>query len=1415
MCLLKRISAVFLAVWFSLQGIILFSVAEIPATEDYELYDFLSDVNNCRKSGLPVASNSPWSVQLKPCGCDWEDSVNTYVYGNNDGYIYAYNSDHAWGVYPGYSFYYPDNYDAERLYLNVIAPTNSAYDDSWSVDVAYTFTPKKEGVYSLHPADQSKVYSFADCNCFHQWNRDEDLDFGVRITVNNVPIWPKTGEIRNGFGVFGTADAAISSIEVPTINNLILGTDDIVRVEFTNFTPATVAWAQRICGSVAMSRMGSAEYGIIQKHYWNSSELYLHTSEGLKPIESGTELNGDGSESIITNSDNTFGRNYSIAFSVDALSGFGNGLHFQMAQFDIILTDQGGEIYSESSGFYGSFGLKPIGESKYDIKLCLQEILFEQKTLGSLITISVNNEEYLFRISEVSDSGKQDFTINNSQSGITLNLTGYPVSFRSDSGIVLDRRTNVVYLPDGTDEQVLENALIEKDGVILPDILQTNGVIESANSIERFYIALQYDVNGDSRIDIRDLLRAKKAAAGIVEVTTAQIFAITEAHSYEITANALSDLRKRLLREKAGEQSLPIYKKAIIPDLSENLISSWSKYGLGYETSVQSNPFRKQEIVFKMQNTERGMGCGMEAVIQEPPTGTYILSAYSKAVNVTRTEDTEYYSYSLVASVEYKDGTSKDFCTLFSYGTHDWEYRETSFPLSKEAKKITVYVFFRTPALGTAYFDAIRFVRGNKETLTFHDIPVTPVQYNCDSATKAVFNTEDGLKLKVSDNRVTQVTVDGIDITSDTPSGFLANDIGNSSDQGIFGFDGRISSDGKYTGEQKELGLYVEAYFKAKSSCISVSGTLKDLKKSSEGRSVKLSYALPVSSVGCRWATDILKSVAMKSDTPGCVYKSYGDGYMSVVDWDSEKRSYFPTAALYNEKFGIAISAGMDFPQYYEIEYNATTQSYVITLQLGLTDQAPDSARFDFSIYKLDEPTWGFRSAMSKYTRIHPEYYQTREKNHGLWLAWADVSNVSGLEDFNLKFKEIDQDFRATGSFETLHGIKGYHYLELGDWWISDLRSNDTQDVWNRINELAKGDKKDRSTLQAIATEFCYTETINGELTHNPVNNPWCRNGAQIHVNANPLLPGKYNFFNLWYNDTLKEIWFNRQKMTGTATFDGIYLDELSGWWLGNANFNRRHYGFTTVPLTYSPYEKKPMLHRASTTWECVKAISDDLHANNRTVFANKCPDKNAFYTPLVDAMGTEQTALSDTVYQPQSIEMLSTWRTLAYSKPFCILLSNDYDVFDHEMMEKYFCRCLAYAIFPSPCANYADGEQYFTSLKKYYERDRDIFVRYMPIMKHISEIGWEAVTGATVSDSSVIVERYGSVSSDGEIYFTLYNPTGQNRTVTLNLNLNLLGLEENCYVSEALFGETVSHSDNQYTVSIPSEKILVLRFVN
>ena len=217
----------------------------------YELYDYFEDVETARAGGTAVVSDSPWSVQAKLPGGDWTSPGSTY---DTDGdYVYVHGIKNGWGNYPGYAYNYPAD-RSERYYQNYITPTNSSGDAAWHIDMAYTFTAPESGYYRVGQCIQDKSTDFTRTNYFRQLGTDGSfpLELGVRITVNGETIWngDVTAEKRDGFAVFGAKTAQNSRIAVPTLENLNLKFGDVVRVEFTNFTPTKDGFAQQINGIV-------------------------------------------------------------------------------------------------------------------------------------------------------------------------------------------------------------------------------------------------------------------------------------------------------------------------------------------------------------------------------------------------------------------------------------------------------------------------------------------------------------------------------------------------------------------------------------------------------------------------------------------------------------------------------------------------------------------------------------------------------------------------------------------------------------------------------------------------------------------------------------------------------------------------------------------------------------------------------------------------------------------------------------------------------------------------------------------------------------------------------------------------------------------------------------------------------------
>jgi hypothetical protein len=88
-------------------------------------------------------------------------------------------------------------------------------------------------------------------------------------------------------------------------------------------------------------------------------------------------------------------------------------------------------------------------------------------------------------------------------------------------------------------------------------------------------------------------------------------------------------------------------------------------------------------------------------------------------------------------------------------------------------------------------------------------------------------------------------------------------------------------------------------------------------------------------------------------------------------------------------------------------------------------------------------------------------------------------------------------------------------------------------------------------------------------------------------------------------------------------------------------------------------------------------------------------------------------------------------------------------------------------------------------------ERDRPLFIKYIPLIQNLSQAGWQPVTHVRSSNANIAVERYGSGSS---LYITLRNLTSQAQTATFTLETSGLGLSSPpASFNDLIHGGTVS----------------------
>jgi hypothetical protein len=293
-------------------------------------------------------------------------------------------------------------------------------------------------------------------------------------------------------------------------------------------------------------------------------------------------------------------------------------------------------------------------------------------------------------------------------------------------------------------------------------------------------------------------------------------------------------------------------------------------------------------------------------------------------------------------------------------------------------------------------------------------------------------------------------------------------------------------------------------------------------------------------------------------------------------------------------------------------------------------------------------------------------------------------------------------------------------------------------------------------------------------------------------------------------------MYFSEEKMndryntTGPKP-DGEYLDTLDGWPY-TLNYNRDHFGYAIAPLAFSKVTKQPAIHRAFSSLEATVRLAEELHGDGRYLMANGTPHSYSMYMPWLDAMGNERNWLGpNDSFVPDSDETLSKYRTLSGAKPYLMLQNSDFTKFGHNYMERYMKKLLFYGIFPSAFSATADNASNYWKNPDFYDRDRALFVKYVPLVKEIAESGWKPVTFATSNTANVAIERYGE---DGTVYLTFMNQGTSAVTSSITINRSAMGLGQQVTATELIAHSTIAVTNDQFSLALQPEEVKVVKLV-
>jgi uncharacterized repeat protein (TIGR01451 family) len=362
----------------------------------------------------------------------------------------------------------------------------------------------------------------------------------------------------------------------------------------------------------------------------------------------------------------------------------------------------------------------------------------------------------------------------------------------------------------------------------------------------------------------------------------------------------------------------------------------------------------------------------------------------------------------------------------------------------------------------------------------------------------------------------------------------------------------------------------------------------------------------------------------------------------------------------------------------------------------------------------------------------------------------------------------------------------GTAWFDNLDLW--EIRS-ETHGVVPTMNEVA-------ATVGSGFFDEC------GRYRYESTVQPWCSGPAGctvFTVNPDPDIsvpPYQLTKARLEWNQAEKDVY------TTMPGLDGEYIDS----YLSHAtamDFRTDHFAAADIPLTYQTGSWRVGVPEVFATTEFARWVAQDVHEDLRKwMMANWILRDLPWGADLFDVMGTETNWLYNDNFVPESDEVLNYRRTLAYQRPYGLLMNTNFDNLTHDLVEDYFQVSLFYGLYPSMFSHDAAKDPYWDD-PSLYNRDRDLFKRYIPLIRRLNVAGWEPVTYATMDQDGVYIERFGDWP---DLHFTLRNTTTVTVAATVSLQANALRLPTIPLTATALLagtGHPLSGSDDIRTLTV------------
>ncbi len=569
-------------------------------------------------------------------------------------------------------------------------------------------------------------------------------------------------------------------------------------------------------------------------------------------------------------------------------------------------------------------------------------------------------------------------------------------------------------------------------------------------------------------------------------------------------------------------------------------------------------------------------------------------------------------------------------------------------------------------------------------------------------------------------------------------------------------------------------------------------------------RGMLLRFAFPVKARGWRWHDDM--QTAREIDDHSFYENVRGlRAWADMPEWADQPAlrmgySNRNFATVLTGPVGVCLAVPLDQPRIFRTAYDAAAQQLQIIFDFALCAETrpPRQASFAFDLYSCD-PSWGFRSALQRYYALYPEMFRNYIEEPGQWMAFSRLSGIDNANEFYFGLQEGAPE----PEYDDKIGVLSTTYFTHAGMGANLPPPYDPEkDPLPPYEEQVKAMEAAFKRRTGMDNVFHQVGLFNvqGRLDVRK----WRVYAHLIaQFNLDPELP-----YGAWYLKRAPQQIKSIKQRTG-GDLDGFYYDGLTA----GINYRPDHFKYSEAPPLWDPKAKKPLLNNFFSSCEFSRAAAELLRPQGKITMMNGALGASFYIAPWLDVFGAE-TGLRI------SRENFNYIRTVTYHKPFLTLLKGNYEQkIGHAEMELFMKRCLAYGVFPGffdwPPSGLGPGGRYWDH-PEYYERDRDLFRKYQPLCRTLALAGWEPVTYARSSETSVFIERFGP-TPEGVLWFTLLNEASEPRSTKLTFDARALKLDPQATrAMDVLTGAAVPLSAGgngmSAEVEVPAEGVMALQ---